>query len=79
MTRQRDQALGPWSLSWSLSHVSLEAITRREEAMTRREKTGLKPAEGPRLGVNDIDVVNIETCMKVMLAGWGPGRTRRGL
>ena len=35
--------------------------------MTKKEKTELKQAEGQTLGVNDMDLVDIETYMKVML------------
>jgi hypothetical protein len=41
--------------------------TKHKEAMTKKEKTEMKQAEGQTLGVNDMDLVDIETCMKVML------------
>jgi hypothetical protein len=44
-----------------------EKGTKHKEAMTKKEKTELKQAEGQTLGVNDMDLVDIETYMKVML------------
>ena len=44
-----------------------EKGTKHNEAMTKKEKTELKQAEGQTLGVNDMDLVDIETYMKVML------------
>ena len=44
-----------------------EKGTKHNEAMTKKEKTKMKQAEGQTLGVNDMDLVDIETYMKVML------------
>ena len=44
-----------------------EKGAKHKEAMTKKEKTELKQAEGQTLGVNDMDLVDIETYMKVML------------
>ena len=44
-----------------------EKGTKHKEAMAKKEKTELKQAEGQALGVNDMDLVDIDTYMKVML------------
>jgi hypothetical protein len=44
-----------------------EKGTKHNEAMAKKEKTEMKQAEGQTLGVNDMDLVDIETYMKVML------------
>ena len=44
-----------------------EKGTKHKEAMTKKEKTELKQAEGLTLGVNDMDLVDIDIYMKVML------------
>ena len=44
-----------------------ERGTKQKEAMTKKEKTELKQAEGQTLGVNDMDLVDIDTYMKEML------------
>ena len=44
-----------------------EKGAKHKEAMTKKEKTELKQAEGQALGVSDMDLADIETYMKVML------------
>jgi hypothetical protein len=44
-----------------------EKGTKHKEAMAKKEKTELKQEEGQTLGVNDMDLVDIDTYMKVML------------
>jgi hypothetical protein len=44
-----------------------EKGAKHKEAMTKKEKTEMKQAEGQSLGVSDMDLVDIETYMKVML------------
>ncbi len=44
-----------------------EKGAKHKEAMAKKEKTEMKQAEGQTLGVNDMDLVDIETYMKVML------------
>jgi hypothetical protein len=44
-----------------------EKGAKHKEAMTKKEKTEMKQAEGQALGVSDMDLVDIETYMKVML------------
>ncbi len=44
-----------------------EKGTKHKEAMAKKEKTEMKQAEGQTLGVNDMDLVDIDTYMKVML------------
>ena len=44
-----------------------EKGAKHKEAMTKKEKTELKQAEGQELGVSDMDLADIETYMKVML------------
>ena len=44
-----------------------EKGTKHKEAMAKKEKTEMKQAEGQSLGVNDMDLVDIDTYMKVML------------
>ena len=44
-----------------------EKGTKHKEAMAKKEKTEMKQAEGQSLGVNDMDLVDIETYMNVML------------
>jgi len=44
-----------------------EKGAKHKEAMTKKEKTEMKQAEGQALGVSDMDLVDIDTYMKVML------------
>ena len=44
-----------------------EKGAKHKEAMTKKEKTEMKQAEGQPLGVNDMDLVDIDTYMKMML------------
>jgi len=44
-----------------------EKGAKHKEAMTKKEKTEMKQAEGEPLGVSDMDLVDIETYMKEML------------
>ena len=44
-----------------------EKGAKHKEAMTKKEKTEMKQAEGQALGVSDMDLADIETYMKVML------------
>ena len=44
-----------------------EKGAKHKEAMTKKEKTEMKQAEGQALGMSDMDLVDIETYMKVML------------
>ena len=44
-----------------------EKGTKHKEAMAKKEKTEMKQAEGQTLGVNDMDLADIDTYMKVML------------
>jgi hypothetical protein len=44
-----------------------EKGAKHKEAMTKKEKTEMKQAEGQALGVSDMDLVDIETYMSVML------------
>ena len=44
-----------------------EKGAKHKEAMTKKEKTEMKQAEGQALGMSDMDLVDIDTYMKVML------------
>jgi hypothetical protein len=44
-----------------------EKGTKHKEAMAKKEKTEMKQAEGQALGMSDMDLVDIDTYMKVML------------
>ena len=44
-----------------------EKGAKHKEAMTKKEKTEMKQAEGQALGMSDMDLVDIETYMTVML------------
>ena len=44
-----------------------EKGSKHKEAMAKKEKTEMKQAEGQTLGLSDMDLVDIETYMKVML------------
>jgi len=44
-----------------------EKGAKHKEAMTKKQKTEMKQAEGQALGVSDMDLVDIDTYMKVML------------
>ncbi len=43
-----------------------EKGTKHNEAMAKKEKTEMKQAEGQKLGMSDMDLVDMETYMKVM-------------
>ena len=44
-----------------------EKGAKHKEAMTKKEKTEMKQAEGQALGISDMDLADIETYMKIML------------